>query len=120
MPVKFGDAVIDMGFISQAQLNEAIEHQLKGRAQLGKVMLNLRLLTPEQVQTTIEFQNSSIGNTLKFGDCALKLNLVSPEGRDKAVRYQITSKGMLGEILIELGYLTVNQRDEVVQKQIKS
>ncbi|MBD3167428.1 hypothetical protein GF324_12575 [bacterium] len=116
MAAKFGEVVVDLGYVTEAQLQEAIELQKKGRARMGEVMMHLRILTPGQVDDVLECQKNADGAKL-FGECAVEKGLISQDQRDEAVKYQTTSKGMLGEILVEMGYLTREQREEAVRQQ---
>ena len=120
MPALFGDIVVDMGYITRTQLEEAVEIQKKGRAKLGQVMINLRMLNQNQVAQVLDYQQSEKGSGKLFGNCAVELSFVSTSDLAEAVHYQITSKGILGDILINLGYLTKEQRDEVIRQQLLS
>ena len=117
MAALFGETVVEMGFITAEQLNEVIELQKKGRAKLGQVMKNQRLLADEQVERTLNYQLEEKGLGKMFGDCAVELGFITENQVMEALRYQKTSKGVLGEQLIDLGYITVNQRDQVIKAQ---
>ncbi len=118
MPAMFGELVVDMGFVAEEQLEEAIALQKKGRAKLGQLMNHMRLLTTAQVDEVLAYQNSEAGKGKRFGECALEMGLINQDKLDEAVRYQTTSKGVLGDLLIELGYLTHQQRTEVIRAQM--
>jgi hypothetical protein len=120
MPALFGEIVVDIGYVTHEQLQEAVEFQKKGRARLGQVMVHLRILSQEQVEKALAHQKSEHGAGKVFGNCALELGLISAGDLSEAVRYQTTSKGVLGDILIHLGYLTREQRDEVIKEQLRS
>ncbi|MDP8241233.1 MAG: hypothetical protein P9X24_19265 [Candidatus Hatepunaea meridiana] len=113
----FGELVVDLGFITDEQLGEAVQMQKKGRAKLGQIMKQLMLINDDQVKATLAFQGSEKGKGKVFGDCAIELRIVDEKQRLEAVRYQTTSKGVLGDLLIELGFLTKDQRDEVTKQQ---
>lgn len=120
MPSLFGETVVEMGFVTQDQLEEAIKQQKKGRAELGQIMKYRGTLSDDHVAMVIKFQNSEEGNGKKFGDCAVIIGLITDNQRDDAVKYQTTSRGVLGDLLIELGFLTRDQRDEIIKHQISS
>jgi len=119
MPALFGEIVVDMGYVTSAQIQEAVEFQKKGRAKLGQVMVHMRLLNQEQVENVLAYQKLDKGAGKVFGICVLELGLISDRDLTEAVRYQTTSKGVLGDILIHLGYLTREQRDEVIKQQLR-
>ncbi len=117
MAALFGEMVVEMGFIIAEQLNEVIELQKQGRAKLGQVMKNKRLLTDEQVERVLNCQLEEKGLGKMFGDCAVELGFINETQVMEALRYQKTSKGVLGELLIDMGYLTADQRDQVIKAQ---
>ncbi len=116
MASKFGEIVIDLEFITEEQLDEALSLQKNGRAKLGKVMTHMRMLTSDQVDKILAYQAEHPGTL--FGACSLELVFVTEGKLSEAVRYQTTSKGFLGEILIEMGYLTEEQRLDVTRQQM--
>jgi len=118
MATKFGELVVDLGYVTQEQLDEAIYMQKKGRAKLGQVMKILRLLIDLQVVQVLECQKNAGAVGKLFGDCAVELGLVTEKQRDEAVRYQTGSKGVLGDMLVQLGFLTTDQRNEVIRQQM--
>ncbi len=118
MPIRFGDLLLDEEIITGEQLDEAIEYQKTGKYPLGEVMVKMRLLTREQVQQVLDRMETESGSGKRFGEQAVELGLINGAERDKAVEYQTHSKGMLGEILIFLGYLTEQQRDDLIRKQL--
>ncbi|MHC4935692.1 MAG: hypothetical protein ACYTGJ_05700 [Planctomycetota bacterium] len=55
----FGEVALERGYVTAAQLFEALTAQLKGRKQgreklLGQVLLELGYLTPDQLQDVID------------------------------------------------------------------
>ncbi|HEB84932.1 MAG TPA: hypothetical protein ENI92_08040 [Bacteroidetes bacterium] len=118
MPAKFGELVVEMELVTEEQLEEALTLQKMGRARLGQIMVHERLLTESQVEEVLTFQKSEKGAGRKFGECAVEMGLINEAQLADAVRYQTTSKGVLGDILIDLGYLTEEQRDEVIREQL--
>ena len=117
MPPKFGEIVVDMGLINQEKLDEILKMQETGREKLGLVMVNLNMFTYHQIEKVIERQNLPQGEGKRFGECAVDLGFISEEELEKAVRYQSVSQGMLGEIMVEMGLITAEQRDEALEKQ---
>jgi len=118
MAAKFGELVVEMGFVTNQQIEEVIEMQKKGRAKLGQVLVNLHLLTKRQLEDIVTYQISPEGAGKKFGECAIEMKLLTEEKLTQAINYQKTSTGMLGEILMDLGYLTLEQRDAVIRRQL--
>ncbi|MDP8206941.1 MAG: hypothetical protein P9L92_09780 [Candidatus Electryonea clarkiae] len=119
MPARFGDIVVDMDYVTEEQLLEAIQLQKKGRAKLGEIMVHLRIIDRKAVDVVVEYQTSPKGEGKRFGACALELGTVSGPKLAEAIKYQTQSKGVLGNILIDLGYITAIQRDEVIKSQLQ-
>ena len=117
MAALFGEMVVEMGFITEDQLNEVIELQKQGRAKLGQVMKNHRLLTDEQIERVLNYQLEDKGLGKMFGDCAVELGFITENQVIEVLRYQKSSKGVLGNMLIEKGYITADQRDQVIKAQ---
>ncbi|MBZ0263159.1 hypothetical protein K8I28_00700 [bacterium] len=118
MRAKFGEMVVSMGFVSQEKLDEAIEMQRKGRTNIGTVMHHLNFLTEAQVEKVVQVQASDESKGHRFGEIAMGLGFLDDSQLEQAVRYQRNSKAVLGDLLIELGYLTSMQRNEVIREQI--
>ena len=72
MAAKFGELVVDLGFVTDAQIAEVIEMQKKGRAKLGQVLVNLKMLTKVELDEVITYQISPEGAGKKFGECAIE------------------------------------------------
>ncbi|MFC2150126.1 hypothetical protein ACFLQV_01355 [Calditrichota bacterium] len=115
----FGEVVIEMGFITEQQLAEAMEQQKQGRAKLGQIMHRMGKLDSNHIDEIFTYQQSEAGKDKRFGDCAVAMGLITQEDLDEAVNYQTTSKGVLGDVLIELGFLTQEQRDAAIKAQIQ-
>ncbi|HHE46348.1 MAG TPA: hypothetical protein ENL08_01420 [Bacteroidetes bacterium] len=119
MALLFGEIILKLGYVTTEQLKEAIEIQKIGRAMVGQVLRNLNMLTDSQVDEILAYQRTPKGKGKMFGDCAVELGLVSFMDLAEAIRYQITSRGFLGDILVRLGYITPEQRDEAIRRQLK-
>ena len=118
MPTKFGDLVIEFGYITTEQLKHAMEVQKKGKIPLGFIMKRQGTLTDSQVDHILEHQKSEEGKGKVFGKCAVILGLIIEDDLITALKYQEESPGVLGEILIKLGFMTNDQRDEILQDQL--
>lgn len=116
----FGEVAIELGYITQQQLDQAMTRQIQGRAILGQILSQMEVFSGEQSEEVYAYQLSNRGEDKKFGECAVEMNLVSPEKVNEVVQFQETSKGNLGDILIDMGYITREQRDEALRIQQKS
>jgi hypothetical protein len=118
MSQKFGEIVVELGFITKDQLHTAMKMQKNSRVKLGEIMTQLLILTPYQVKDVLKYQGGDKNQGDRFGVCAVKMGLVTEESREKAVKYQNTGQGILGELLVDLGFLTEEQKNRIVQEYI--
>lgn len=92
---RFGDLLIEMGLVTQAQVQEAIAVQALTRNRLGETLITLGYMTRAQLQRALAH--------------ALGSNQVVP-----------TDRPALGEILLGLKYITEAQLQEALIQQLKS
>ena len=118
MGLKFGDAVLELGLITEEQLAEAIQRQAHGKFPLGQIMVHNGMIDSSQIDEILAYQQGKANEGVTFGESAVLLGFVSSSQRDDAVSYQKNSQGVLGEMLVKLGYLTDAQRNQVVQYQL--
>ena len=118
MEKKFGEIVLELGFVTSEQLHIAMKMQNNSRAKLGEIMTQLLILTPDQVKDVLKYQGMQNNRGDRFGVCAVKMGLTTEELREKAVKYQSTGQGILGELLVDLGFLTDEQKNRIVQEYI--
>jgi hypothetical protein len=118
MSAKFGDLAVEMGYVTQERIELVLDMQRKGRAKLGQVLINLNLMLPQQVESVLLHQASPEGKNKKFGECAVEMGFITDKQLTEAMKFQVTSAGMLGEILVELGFLSTQQRDDVIRMQL--
>ncbi|MDP8228495.1 MAG: hypothetical protein P9M15_03485 [Candidatus Electryoneaceae bacterium] len=117
MRTKLGQTLLKMGFVTQEQLDEALTMQKQGHVEMGQVLKYLGLLNSEQIEQILEFQKTDPSDDKTFGVCAVRLGLITDKHRAIAKIFQFTSRRILGDILIQLGYLTEEQREEALKRQ---
>ena len=117
MAAKFGETVVELGFITREKLEEVLEMQRKGRVKIGQVMVNLGILKHHEVEDIVMRREGNECLKMRFGECAVHLGFVPPERLAEALKYQTTSMGLLGDLLIELGYLSIEQRHDAIRQQ---
>ncbi len=115
---RFGEILLDEGMISDNQLHEALSIQKHASLKVGEVMLQQGSIKPHHIEDVLIHQRD-IAPALRFGEIAIHLNLVDANKVAEAIRYQQTSKGMLGDILVELGYITEKQRIDIMAMQAR-
>ena len=117
MAAKFGELVLELGYVTPEQISEAIQRQQQGKYPLGQILVHFARMTQHQVDETLAYQQSRNGEHITFGDAAIHLGFITPAQRDDALQYQRTSKGVLGDLLVTLGFITETQRNSVLKLQ---
>ncbi|MDX2127862.1 MAG: hypothetical protein SFU91_02360 [Chloroherpetonaceae bacterium] len=113
---KFGEILLEEGFVTQEQMDKALAYQSMSQLLLGRVLVDLHFMTHHQQERVFEYQKQHHGK--RFGECAIEMGIVTQIELDKAAEVQAKSKGYLGDLLIELGYLTPQLRDKVLHIQM--
>jgi hypothetical protein len=132
-PRKLGKYLIELGYITDAQLSGALAEQratqtATRRVALGDILIRQGMLTPQQLaaalvrqqRDTFESQPDRIPERL--GDYLVKNGLISPQQLEAvlAVQSELHKMGrhaLLGELLIRFNYLTAEVVDEMVAQQ---
>jgi hypothetical protein len=117
MTDKFGDILRKSGYITDDQLQEALKIQAEGAEWIGQSMMRKKMISMEQLSEIITFQQSEIGKGKVFGVCAVGLGIITEKQRNDMFNYQMLTRGLIGEILANLGYLTDEQRDKAIKLQ---
>ena len=109
---RFGEMVVQQGWITPIQLNEALFLQKNGSLKLGELMLQQGLLQPFHVDLALTVQRTS-PTVQPLGSIIRELGFLQRRQIEQAAQYQQAGKQLLGEIMVELGYITPEQRDQV-------
>jgi len=122
-----GAIAVELGFVTQAQLDGCIREQdgaldprPVGTLLMRKGHINadqLKQLLAEQKRRIDEFPETSL-----FGQLALQKGCITPRQLGEAIREQLRSKTkpLLGEILLRKTYITRAQFAEIITSQGKS
>jgi len=100
---KLGEALIKDGFLTQAQLENAlrIQHYLEQARPLGSVLVELGYVTRQQVADTLRKH----GKSMRLGEILVEQGLITSDQLEKALLFQQEHDVKLGEALVELGIL---------------
>ncbi len=104
-PVRIGDLLLERGLITKDQLNQAFEHKSKTNQMLGEVIVELGFVT-EQTLTNVLSEHKAKAPTGRIGDMLVERNLISKDQLDLAFQEKSKSNKLLGELLVELGFIT--------------
>lgn len=116
---KFGEIVVDEGFATEEQINSALTYQKTSDILVGKILVDMRVLTHADVERVSNFLKTPECQGKRFGEAAVFLGACTEADVARAIDIQRTSKGMLGDLLVALGYITERQRQDIVRIQME-
>ena len=109
MAVKFfGQFLIDKKVITKLDLLRAIELQEKTNLRFGDLVVEMGLMTREQIDLTHRSQRHE---DLQFGDMAVKMGLLSPEQIQQVLDKQQQKHLYIGGALVKLAIITKENLD---------
>jgi hypothetical protein len=137
-PDSLGEILIELGVLTSAQLEEALEFQRHARARgkLGSLLVRMGLVTDEQIFDALEEQYRRTSQRPQpsnvdwlgqardtratlLGNILRNLGILSSEGLERALREQWASgwRENLGTVLLRLGLVTRPQLFRALEKQ---
>jgi hypothetical protein len=110
-----GQILKEAGFLSQAQLELALEEQKRGNQRLGEVLVRLGMLEPGEVRAALSIQEQlsdleqavrlAAGVREMLGALLVRSGKLSAGQLDRALAQQQREGGKLGEVCLRLGLL---------------
>ncbi|MBI5638772.1 MAG: hybrid sensor histidine kinase/response regulator [Nitrospinae bacterium] len=98
----FGEFLVHKGVLSAEEVDRVLLLQRKIAIPLGKLALERSLLTLADI---FQIRGQQRKTDSKFGDIAIKLNLLKPRQVDSLVELQKAIKPFVGELLVREGVL---------------
>ena len=121
----FGECLMERGYISQAQLCEALDLQSQFRGiLLGQVLVRMKRLSLSDLDRAMGLQcrlQADFGEDQfrRIGDLLVEEGFIAHSDLLEALAEQKRLRGSrIGEVLMEMGALTVVELDEVVAAQL--
>ncbi len=99
---QIGEILLEREFISQDQLDKALELQLKEGGLLGQIMVKLGFVTQEQIEKSIFEQTSGAQN---LENILIETGAVTSEQVEAARSLQKKEGGILAGSIIKMGVL---------------
>src|SRR4029077_14645473 len=87
MSSRLGELLVQESIISAAQLKQALEHQKQHGGRLGTCLVNLGLVSDEDITAVLSGQYGVSSHNLKFYEVEPAVIKLVPQ--ETAVRYQI-------------------------------
>ena len=108
MPMKkkkgkqLGQLLIEKNVITPEQLDQALEVQLKEGGLLGQILIKLNIVTAEQLENSIKEQTSS---AQRLENVLKEMGILSAEQLNQALELQKKEGGTFAQSIIKLGVL---------------
>lgn len=117
----FGEVLLKLGLVNQAQLEEALKLQQVTGQRVGEALLSLSYVTRDQLKGAL-LESLGLSDELamgkpRLGELLIGLKYVTQEQVDEAVQQQRRDGRKLGEILVEQGACTFKQIYEALSLQ---
>ncbi len=118
---RFGDLLVELGFVTDRQVKEALALQPLTGSRVGEALLSLGYLTRAQLQralsTAITRGDRVVLDRPPLGEILVGLQYLREDAIGEALGRQRTDGRRLGEILVELGACTHQQVYEALGLQ---
>jgi hypothetical protein len=124
-----GEILVQRGFVRQDQIMEALRHQRRSGGRFGEALLELKLVTPDQIQEAPGYQSNARSIAEQFTwreqrekaskphDRIRKLRVLPKEGGAEEAPLRLMSDVLLGDILVRNGTVSKAQLDEALRLQ---
>ena len=117
--VRMGDLLIEQGIITPEQLQAALKIQKQSGKKLGKVLVEMGLLTSEEAINQLAAQNRAPRQKkIRLGDLLVENEIITDDQLKTALSEQKKSGQKLGRTLNQLGFATEEQMLELLSKQL--
>jgi len=126
-----GRIAVDLGFASPQEVDECIRLQQRTRRPLGQILVEKGCLTRDQLDQIVREQQKKLDvldpvtqrrkEAILFGKLAIREGLVSSERMNEclAIQGRTGETRPIGEILVERGYLSSRQVQDLLGKHCK-
>lgn len=111
---RIGERLIEGGFITRQQLDEALELQKRESVFLGDALERLGYLTRERMIEFLSYDRSSL-----VGERLIAASGMKRDQFYEALAYQRANGGRIGSICVELGFITEEQLRRATQPVVR-
>ena len=106
---KLGDILVQSQVISAATLQRALDKQQETGGQLGNTLMEMGLITEEQIKAALMAQEGKSLFTDKLGHILVESGVISYETLERALESQKLSGKLLGTVLMEMGVIDLQE-----------
>ncbi len=113
---RLGQILLRIGAVMRDRLSQALDIQAAQGGLLGEILIDLGSCSKEQIAWALSQQSAE----KRFGSFLLRRNLITPEQLDRAMRMLgRRPDALLSELLVEEGFLTLEQVQENLRFQLQ-
>ncbi len=114
--LRIGDILLQEGIVTPAQLQDALMAQRVDDPPLplGEVCIMMKLISRQDLRHLLRKYKTNI----QLGELLINMGLINEEQLDEALQHKEISGSKLGEILMELNYLTEGALIDAVSIQL--
>lgn len=113
-----GERMVEKGLITPEQLMQALSYQAENGGRLGNVVVALDFATVARVEEFFAKAENPKKN-MKLGERLVENKTITQEELDHALRIQLASGGLLGDVLLSLKYITPKQLQDALATQMQ-
>lgn len=110
---RLGQLLVSSGLLKDYELEDALSEQKATGDKLGEILIRKGYSNEIQIKNALNFQRRDN----RLGTLILRKGLINEEELNRALDYQESTGVLLGEALIELGFLTSLQLTEALLEQ---
>jgi len=120
MPTKLqiGDLLVQKGLINEDQLAHAVGEQKRTGIHLSKILTRLGMVSEEQM-TLVLGEQLQASEHKRIGELLVEKGYISIEQRDRALEEQKSTGLRLGKMLMQLGFMTEERLIEILSAQLE-
>lgn len=121
---RLGEILLSAKKITAFQLEEALTIQKKTGQKLGEILVKLGYISERELKVALLLQDTSkkpIPHELRIGNILLSTGIITDKQLNNAIKAQKTYRDKpLGEILLNLGYISENDLEKglILQKKL--
>lgn len=111
--VLSGEQMVHDGLLTQEQLTKVLLYQVENGGRLGNIAVALGFVTQTRAEAFFA-KSSKTKSTMKIGERLVVERLITQVQLEHALRIQMASGGLLGDVLLSLKYITQEQLQDVL------
>ncbi len=112
---RFGEIVQSLGLATAEQVEQATRLQRTSHPLLGRILVRQNALTKARRAEVLSHADAT---GKRFGDACVELGACTAEQVAHALHTQKTSNALVGDMLIEMGLISEDDRVRIVHMQL--